>query len=299
MSINQRITLRELSSENESKVCKLRAKAGQSVDPLGMMQVLAWSKHYFYWCRVIVSQDEVVGIIVINLEIKDKRAPFIHLLLIDAAHQGKGYGLEAMQRVIQVFSRCFKFLNLETDSGTVKFYEKLGFRTVRHAENDKVSMQIAWSDTRPVTQMAQSVDSMSLRMIDATNLQGILELSVKSDQPVQPLSVAREIFRGRFYQYWTRAIYVKEEPVGVMIVNMEPEDGDVPFLNMLMVDQTCQGRGIGKSAIQLIVKDLSRFCKTLSLCTHPIDGPVGFYQALGFKLTGAYMGEKVVLAIDL
>ncbi len=299
------VRLVELSRENEAAVLRLRGTLDQSVNALGMTQVLAWRNHYFYWCRVIAVRDQVVGIVVINTEIDDERAPFLHLILIDKEHQRKCYGKAAMGLVLDLFGKCFKHMSLVTSesNGAAGFYEKLGFtKSDLVHEEGKVFLRVNFDNKRidADLEIDNCLDTkVSFRKVDQSNLQDIMELAVKEDQPVQPLSVARELFRAGFYPYWQRAIYYDSRPLGLVIVNMEVEDGDVPFLNLFMIDRNFQGLGTGKIALGHLISILRRFCKQLNLCTHPTHGPIDFYRKLGFVETGQFFGEKAVLSKPL
>jgi diamine N-acetyltransferase len=106
---------------------------------------------------------------------------------------------------------------------------------------------------------------------------------------------------------WMRAIYAGETPVGFIMLHIGSDwaDGiDCPgvFLWRLMIAAPYQGRGVGRSAINLLVRHLRALgIPALYTSYHPGEGsPNSFYQKLGFVPSGEYYGDEpeVVLWLD-
>lgn len=91
-----------------------------------------------------------------------------------------------------------------------------------------------------------------------------------------------------------------------MIVDGEPdEDKDgkpVYFLWRLMIAEPFHGRGYGRQAIQRLVdyvRTRPQANELLVSCGQGEGSPQGFYESLGFVLTGEVLDEEVVLSLPL
>ncbi|KQU96963.1 acetyltransferase [Ensifer sp. Root31] len=98
---------------------------------------------------------------------------------------------------------------------------------------------------------------------------------------------------------WFRAIYAEETLVGFIMLHQgsDWDDGiDCPgvYLWRFMIARPFQGKGIGKKAIELVVRDLkARGIRELyTSCGLGEASPEGFYKGLGFVLTGDSYGEE-------
>lgn len=99
------ISLREVDRENVRAVCRLDADdAGKNVAP----NALSIAQAYFHdeaWFRAIYADDDLVGFVMLNdptlcATPEDPRY-FVWRLMIDKAHQGKGYGRAAVERLAE------------------------------------------------------------------------------------------------------------------------------------------------------------------------------------------------------
>lgn len=95
------VSLREINRESLRAVCRLDAgDAGKNVAP----NAISIAQAYFYdeaWFRAIYAEDSLVGFIMLNdptlcATPEDPRY-FLWRLMIDQAHQGKGYGHAAVE----------------------------------------------------------------------------------------------------------------------------------------------------------------------------------------------------------
>jgi len=102
---------------------------------------------------------------------------------------------------------------------------------------------------------------------------------------------------------WYRAVYAGDEPVGFAMVgwNVQPQPLDIigPWLLWkIIVDRRYQGRGYGAEAVRQVAALVRAEGATELLTSYvPEDGgPAGFYQRLGFVLTGELdsNGEVIV-----
>jgi diamine N-acetyltransferase len=96
-----------------------------------------------------------------------------------------------------------------------------------------------------------------------------------------------------------RAIYAEETLVGFIMLHQgsDWDDGiDCPgvYLWRFMIARPFQGKGIGKKAIELVVRDLKARGIRELYTSYGLGeaSPEGFYKGLGFVLTGDSYGEE-------
>ncbi|NBD36337.1 MAG: GNAT family N-acetyltransferase [Chloroflexi bacterium] len=108
-------------------------------------------------------------------------------------------------------------------------------------------------------------------------------------------------------QAWLRAIHADDELVGFIMLHFgsDYDDGiDCPgvFLWRLMIAKEFQGRGYGAQAMARLIDHLRALGipELYTSCGLGAASPLGFYERVGFKRTGAYYGEEpeLVLKID-
>ena len=144
---------------------------------------------------------------------------------------------------------------------------------------------------------------VSLREVTRENLRAILRLKVAPEQEQFVASNAISIAEAHFYPEvaWFRAIYADETPVGFMMLS---DDAARPryFLWRLMIDARYQKFGFAAKAMELLL-DYVRTrpgAKEIFLSCVPGEGsPSGFYEKLGFALTGEIDRDEVIMRRDL
>ena len=100
---------------------------------------------------------------------------------------------------------------------------------------------------------------------------------------------------------WFRAVYADEEPVGFIMLYDDPEKPEY-FLWRMMTDTRYQGMGFGWRAMKLLIEHVRTRPNATELMTSCVQGdgsPQGFYEKLGFKLTGEKEDQEVVLKLIL
>jgi GNAT superfamily N-acetyltransferase len=134
-----RITLREISDENEPAVRALRTTAAQERFVSTVEYSLREAERNPQdnpWCRAIHVGEQPVGFVMVAWDIvpapPDRHGPFfLWKLLIDHQHQGKGYGREAVEQVIalvradgaeELLTSC-----VDGEGSPLGFYTRLGF----------------------------------------------------------------------------------------------------------------------------------------------------------------------------
>jgi diamine N-acetyltransferase len=141
------------------------------------------------------------------------------------------------------------------------------------------------------------MDDVTLRPITRDNVRAICELQLAPGQEDLVAPAAFTIAECHYEPSATvQAIYVGEEPAGILSVILEPEDHDVPYLVRFMVDAPHQRQGIGRRALELLFGDLRRRgVAELEVSWNPRDGGAGdFWRGQGFAETGQVTyGEPV------
>jgi GNAT superfamily N-acetyltransferase len=98
-----------------------------------------------------------------------------------------------------------------------------------------------------------------------------------------------------------RGIEADGEPAGFLMIAEASPAHPEPFLWRLLVDRMHQGRGIGRTALDLLVAGL-RDEGHHTLLTSWQEGPGGpepFYAGIGFTATGERHDGEVVARLDL
>lgn len=143
---------------------------------------------------------------------------------------------------------------------------------------------------------------VTLREVTEDTVRTICRLSVteKQNNFVAPnaVSIAQAYFNKHA---WFRAVYADEEPVGFIMLYDDTEKPEY-FLWRMMTDARYQGMGFGRRAMELLIDYVRTRPNATELMTSCVQGdgsPQGFYEKLGFKLTGDKEDEEVVLRLVL
>jgi diamine N-acetyltransferase len=150
--------------------------------------------------------------------------------------------------------------------------------------------------------VADRNSQVSLREITADTVRSICDLSVREDQKqfvaANAVSIAQAYFEKRA---WFRAIYADETPVGFIMLYDDPDKPEY-FLWRLMTDHRFQGLGFGRQAMGLLIERVKTRPKATELMTsiHQAEGsPQGFYEKLGFELTGEFEDGEALMRLRL
>lgn len=135
------VTLKEITDANREAVLGLRVAPGQESFVADVARSLADAAGYPQarpWYRAIVADGEPVGFVMVSWN-PDPEPPdpeiiaayFLWRLLIDARHQGRGYGAAALRQVAALV-RADGATELLTsyvpgEGGPAGFYRRLGF----------------------------------------------------------------------------------------------------------------------------------------------------------------------------
>ena len=143
---------------------------------------------------------------------------------------------------------------------------------------------------------------ITLREIDADSVRAVCALSVREDQKGFVAPNAVSIAEAHFSDHaWFRAVVADETPVGFVMLEDKPEKREY-FLWRFMIDARYQGLGFGRRALQLVIDHVRARPNATELVTSVVQaegGPQGFYEGLGFELTGAYEEGEALMRLRL
>ena len=133
------LTFREVTEANRAEVVDLQVAPGQdrfvSSVAESLDEAIEWERAN-PWYRAVYAGDEPIGFVMLSWNVEpdppDIYGPwFLWKLLVDARHQGKGYGREIVRMVVDLLRRegATELLtsNVPGDGGPTAFYAKLGF----------------------------------------------------------------------------------------------------------------------------------------------------------------------------
>jgi histidinol dehydrogenase len=141
--------------------------------------------------------------------------------------------------------------------------------------------------------VAAAAPAFSAREINADNVDVLIELQVAPSQRHLVGSVVKSLAQAAYQPSSTPwALYDGDEPVGLLLLldKSHYKDGPKPQLYIwrLLIDARCQGRGLGKQALQFAIREARRLgLAELGLSHRDAPGHAGpFYEAFGFRYTG-------------
>jgi diamine N-acetyltransferase len=147
-----------------------------------------------------------------------------------------------------------------------------------------------------------SQSDVTLREITADTVRSVCNLSVSENQKklvaANALSIAQAYFAR---EAWFRAIYADETPVGFVMLHDDPEKSEY-FLWRFMIDAHYQGLDFGRRAMELLIDHVKTRPNAGELLTSVIQkdgGAQGFYEKLGFALTGEHEDGEAVMRLEL
>jgi diamine N-acetyltransferase len=143
---------------------------------------------------------------------------------------------------------------------------------------------------------------ITLREITEETVRTVCDLNVREGQKgfVAPnaVSIAQAHFSDNA---WFRAIYADETPIGFIMLHDDPEKEQY-FLWRMMIDGRYQGMGFGRRAMEIFIDHVTSRPGARELLTSVVQeegSAQGFYERLGFKLTGAYEDAEAVMRLPL
>lgn len=146
-----------------------------------------------------------------------------------------------------------------------------------------------------------SQSAVTLREITKDTFHIFCDLSVAAHQKTFVAPNAYSLAEALFNQEraWFRGIYADETPIGFLMLDDQPHLPEY-YLWRLMIDIRYQGNGFGKRAVDLVIEHVkSRPRATELLTSIEPGGPQGFYEKLGFALTGEFDDEEAMMSLKL
>jgi diamine N-acetyltransferase len=143
---------------------------------------------------------------------------------------------------------------------------------------------------------------VSLRSVTKGNYEEVCELDVTKEQEEYVACNMYSLVESMFNEgYETRAIYLKEEPVGFFM--WVQESNERISIWRFMVDKKYQRKGIGRKALNLALDEIKQApdLREIEICYVPTN-PVAkeFYSSFGFAEIGMDEdGEDMLAVIEL
>ncbi len=147
MRTETKIELRELNKSNYRDILKLKVADNQTgfvaTNAISLAQALF---HPQAWYRGIYNDDTPVGFVMLDLDM-DKPEYYLWRFMIDEKFQGQGYGLKALELVIEQVKNLpdsteFLLSYVPEQGNPKRFYEKLGFMDTGVMEEGEVIMKL-------------------------------------------------------------------------------------------------------------------------------------------------------------
>ncbi|MFH7832411.1 GNAT family N-acetyltransferase [Bacillus luti] len=146
--------------------------------------------------------------------------------------------------------------------------------------------------------------NIHLKVVTRENWEDALNLQVKKEQrnfvPSVAVSLAKVYIKpdGENVEYIPFAIYDGDLMVGFIMHAVVKETSNMYWINGFIIDQTRQGNGYGKAALQEsidLIKNTFKACKEIRLTVHKDNiSTKKLYEHYGFQTLGYdYDGEEV------
>jgi diamine N-acetyltransferase len=141
------VTLREITKENLSAILRLKVTPHQE-QCVASNAVSIAEAHFspeVAWFRAVYAGEIPVGFLMLDDSV-DKQEYFLWRLMIDALHQRRGYGKQALELLFAhvktrpggtvLYTSC-----VPIEGGPGGFYEKMGFVYTGEKEGDELLMR--------------------------------------------------------------------------------------------------------------------------------------------------------------
>jgi diamine N-acetyltransferase len=156
------VTLREIAEENRAAVEALRVAAGQEQFVDGVRRSLveaAATPSANPWYRAIYTGDTPVGFVMIGDDVPPGNdvVPWRYYLwrfLVDEAHQGRGYGWAAMDRLVEYLrtrpgAHMLMTSVVPGDGSPLGFYLRYGFEATGEMFDHEHVLRLRLADPPP------------------------------------------------------------------------------------------------------------------------------------------------------
>lgn len=141
------VSLREITKETVKSILDLSVTKEQEKFISSNARSIA--EAYFAgeaWFRAIYADETPIGFVMIS-DIPEKAEYYLWRFMIDARHQGKGYGRRALELVIEHVktrpnAKAFYTSHVKGNEGTGRFYRKLGFEYTGEVGGEELVMRL-------------------------------------------------------------------------------------------------------------------------------------------------------------
>lgn len=142
--------------------------------------------------------------------------------------------------------------------------------------------------------------SITLRDITGDNYFQVLELKISPEQEAAKFvsPVVRSLADAWYYRdegiTYPKAIYAKEDLVGFIMYDLDPEEQHV-FVWRFLIDQAFQGKGYGRQTIEAVVEMAKQQTQMTKVVADYVDGNEPMKKILldlGFEETGFDQDSK-------
>lgn len=152
---------------------------------------------------------------------------------------------------------------------------------------------------------------LTLREVTRENWRDALRLAVHPEQqrfiaeytPIAAIALAKAYVRVGGLDWTPYAFYAGEAMVGFVALAYEPGSTDNYWLYHLFIDQTMQGQGYGKAALQrlvALVRTQYLNAQVVQVTVHPENVVAQrMYQRIGFQPTGAEQDGELIYTLRL
>ena len=142
------VTLREITEDNRQSVLALRCTPAQERFVTSVAGSLAEAAEYSNadpWFRAVYADERPVGFVMLSWDTEPQPPEiigpwFLWKLLIDHRHQGKGYGREVVEQVVELVrgQGATELLtsHVPGEGGPAGFYARLGFVPTGDLDSD-------------------------------------------------------------------------------------------------------------------------------------------------------------------
>jgi diamine N-acetyltransferase len=142
---------------------------------------------------------------------------------------------------------------------------------------------------------------ISLRQIDDSNWREVADVAPRDDQRTFVAALgARYLLLSMRGGLWNSlAVVADATVVGHVMWALDTDDGS-HWLGGMMIDASEQGKGAGRAATLALMRHLAAQpgCRELRLSCHPDNTSASrLYQGLGFRATGEYEDDEIVMAV--
>ncbi|WP_308405448.1 GNAT family N-acetyltransferase [Streptomyces tardus] len=143
--------------------------------------------------------------------------------------------------------------------------------------------------------------TVTLAPVDEDNWRAVADVRPRDDQRGHVAALAaRYVLLSLREEVWNSlGVLADGEVVGHLMWGRDPTDGTY-WIGGVMVDAECQGDGVGRAALRLLLRLLAERpdCREIRLTYHPANRAADrLYPSLGFVPTGEWEDDEQVVVL--